>query len=59
MVFLGFELLGDGLLWHIGGACCLVFEADYLAQVDAEAVGRKEVLWKAKKGCGLCKVSGN
>jgi len=43
VVFLGFELLGDGLLWRIGGACCLLFEGDCLAQVDAEAIGRKEV----------------
>lgn len=56
---LGFRLLGDGLLWHIGGTCCLLFEGDCLAPVDAEAIGRKEVYWKVKKGCGLYKVSGN
>jgi hypothetical protein len=43
MVFLGFKLLSKGLFWHLGGICCLFFEGDYLAQLDAEVIGRKEV----------------
>lgn len=43
MVFLGFKLLSKGLFWHFGGTSCLFFEGDYLAQVDAEVIGRKEV----------------
>jgi len=26
-----------------GGTCCLLFEGDCVAQVDAEVIGRKEV----------------